>query len=122
MRLFKTKPFARFAKRERIADALLVEAISRAERGLIDADLGGGVIKQRIARPGQGRSGGYRTLIAVRYGDRAIFMTGFAKNERDNITDNELATFKDLAEDWLGASDVRIAMELELGNLLEFEK
>jgi len=66
LRIFKTKSFVRFARRERISDASLCEAIRRAERGLIDADLGGGVIKQRVARAGQGRSGGFRVLIAYR--------------------------------------------------------
>lgn len=75
----------RFARRERIRDSSLCEAIRRAERGLIDADLGGGIIKQRVARPGQGRSGGYRTVLAYRSGDRAVFLYGFAKSERENI-------------------------------------
>lgn len=66
MRIFKTKSFSRFAKRERINDAVLCEAIERAEKGILDADLGGNIIKQRIARKGQGRSKGYRILIAVR--------------------------------------------------------
>ena len=68
MRVFKTKEFARSARRETIRDATLLEAASRAERGLIDADLGGGLIKQRVARPGQGRRSGYRTLMAFRAG------------------------------------------------------
>jgi len=55
LRIFKTKHFSRFARRERISDAALREAVDRAERGPTDADLGGGVIKQRVARPGQGR-------------------------------------------------------------------
>jgi hypothetical protein len=62
MRVFKTKPFARFASREWLADQELCEAVRRAERGLIDADLGGGVIKQRLAREGQGKSGGFRII------------------------------------------------------------
>lgn len=78
MRIFKTRWMARIARKAGIDDALLVEAIDRAERGLIDADLGGGVIKQRVGRSGQGRSGGYRTLIAFRFGDLAFFIYGFA--------------------------------------------
>jgi hypothetical protein len=62
----------RFAKQSGIGDAVLCEAIRDAERGLIAADLGGGVIKQRIARPGQGKSGGFRTLIVFRAGARAL--------------------------------------------------
>ena len=85
MRLFQSRPFARFARREKITDETLREAITRARRGLIDADLGGGIIKQRVARTGQGRSGGYRVLIAIRPTDRAVFMLGFAKNDRPAI-------------------------------------
>jgi hypothetical protein len=65
----------------------MCEAIARAERGLVDANLGGGVIKQRVARSGQGRSGGFRTLIAFRAAERSVFMFGFAKNDLDNIGD-----------------------------------
>jgi len=86
MRTFKTRWFARFARREGMSDEALREAIERAERGLIDADLGGGLIKQRIARPGGGRSGGYRTIIAYRIADRAVFLDGFAKSEQGNIS------------------------------------
>lgn len=74
MRVFKTKWMARYARRERITDRSLREAIERAGRGTIDADLGGGIIKQLLARSGQGRSGGYRTLIAYRSGTRAVFL------------------------------------------------
>ena len=85
VRIFKTKLFARFARRERIKDGDLCEAVERAERGLVDADLGGGVIKQRVAREGQGRSGGYRALLAFRSREITVFVYGFAKNDRDNM-------------------------------------
>ena len=85
MRIFKTKWLVRCARRQRIDDASLKEAIERADRGLIDADLGGGIIKQRVARAGQGRSGGHRMLVAYRASSRAVFLYAFAKNERDNI-------------------------------------
>jgi hypothetical protein len=78
--IFKTKALARFAKRERISDASLTVAIENAERGLVDADLGGGVIKQRVARLGQGKSGGYRMLIGFRSKRMAVFLFGFAKS------------------------------------------
>jgi hypothetical protein len=71
--------------------------VLRAERGLIDADLGGGVIKQRVARAGHGRSGGYRTLILFRQGDRAVFAFGFAKSARANISPTDLAVLKEAA-------------------------
>jgi hypothetical protein len=78
-------------------DASLCEAIRNADQGLVDADLGGGVIKQRIARSGGGKSGGFRTIILFRARSRAFFVHGFAKNDRDNIDDKELAAFKMLA-------------------------
>jgi len=71
--------------RARISDAALCRAVRDAERGLAAADLGGGVIKQRIPRLGQGKSGGFRTLRVFRANTRAIFVHGFAKNESDNI-------------------------------------
>ena len=95
MRIFKTKALARFTKGEAISDESLVAAIETAKRGLIDADLGGGLIQQRVARPGQGKRGGFRMLIAFRP-DRAIFLFGFAKNERDNIDDKQLTTLREI--------------------------
>lgn len=121
MRVFKTKWFARFARNEGIADRSLSEAIGRAERGVIDADLGGGLIKLRIARQGQGRSGGYRMIVPFRAKDRAAFLFGFAKSERENINSDELLFLLKLAENWLSADAVRIRVELEAGNLQEFE-
>ncbi|WP_428535641.1 type II toxin-antitoxin system RelE/ParE family toxin [Rhodopila sp.] len=83
--------------------------MGRAERGLIDADLGGGIIKQRVARAGQGRSGGYRMLLAYRSGDRAVFLYGFAKSERENIGADELQTLREIGTAWLEADTQRIA-------------
>lgn len=77
---------------------MLCEAIERAERGLIDADLGAGLIKQRVARPGAGRSGGYRTLIFFRAETRAVFAFGFAKSDLANLEDDEEAAFKRAAK------------------------
>jgi hypothetical protein len=113
VRIFKAKGVGKFARRERIADASLREAIQRADRGLIDADLGGGLIKQRVARAGQRRSGGYRMMIAYQMGDRAVFLLGFAKNERDNISEAEMAALRKLAEVWLHASAEGIAMAIQ---------
>lgn len=121
MRVFKVRSVARFARRERIGDGDLIEAIGRAERGIVDADLGGGLIKQRVARPGQGRSGGFRVLVAFRLRDRAVFLYGFAKNERDNIDPDELADLRELAESWLTASVEQIGRSLVDGSLQEVE-
>jgi hypothetical protein len=119
VRIFKTKWLVRYARRERIADDSLRDAIARAERGLVDAELGGGVIKQRVARAGEGRSGGYRMLIAHRAGDRAVFLYGFAKRERDNIDADELLTLREIDAAWLAADPARIAEALEEDALQE---
>jgi hypothetical protein len=116
-----TRAFGRFARKERIGDDLLCEAIARAERGVVDADLGGHVIKQRVARPGQGRSGGYRTLIAYRSKTRAVFQFGFAKNEQDNIDDNELKELRKAAAEMLSWSDDAAAALVAGGKWMEID-
>ena len=121
MRIFKNRPFARFARKAGLADTALRTPIRDAERGLIDADLGGGVIKQRIARPDRGKSGGFRTIILFRAGARAFFVHGFAKNERANIRDDELAAFRLLAAEMLGYRDEAIARAVSAGVLIEVE-
>ena len=98
MRIFVTNWFDRFAARERIFDEHLFDAIMRAEKGLIDAKLGGGLIKQRIGRSQQGKSGGYRTIIVFKADDRAIFVFGFAKNDRSNISPSDLVRLKQLSD------------------------
>jgi hypothetical protein len=90
-----------------------------AEGGLVDADLGGGLIKQRIARVGQGKSGGYRSVIAFRRGERAVFLFGFAKNERSNIDDEELQEFKRLALVFLELNARQIATLIDDNELME---
>lgn len=113
LRVFKIKIFRRFQRKEGMSDAALCEAIVRAEDGLIDADLGRGLIKQRVAREGAGRSGGFRTIIAYRAGTRAVFVYGFAKSNRDNISAEDE---RDLAETGslllgLDAKDIRSMIE-----------
>jgi len=85
----------------------------------VDADLGGGVIKQRIARVGGGKSGGFRTIILLKAGERAFFVRGFAKNELDNIRDDELAALKSLAAQMLAYDDAALALALSEGILME---
>ena len=97
----------------------LCEAIEQAERGLVDADLGGGLIKQRVARAGQGKRGGYRMLIAFRSKLRAVFLFGFAKNELDNIDDDQLATLRETAAVWLAADAQKIERAIKDGLLIE---
>lgn len=105
MRVYKTRPFARFQRRERISDETLCKAVADAEAGLIEADLGGGLIKQRVARAGSGKRGGYRTVIAYRKETRAFFLFGFAKSARANIDDDELAALKRRAAGLLAAAE-----------------
>lgn len=109
MRVFKNAWFDRFARKHGITDEALLDAIARVKRGLIDADLGAGVLKQRVARPGQGRSSGFRTIILYRIAERAFFVYGFSKNNRDNIDDDEEAAFKKAAGYVLGLSDSDLA-------------
>lgn len=119
MRVFKNAWFERFARKQGIADEALLEAIGRAERGLIDADLGGGVIKQCVARPGQGKSGGFRTIILYRTAERAFFVYGFAKSDRANIDDNEDSAFRRAAEYVLRLSEAHLAELIGKGQFTE---
>jgi hypothetical protein len=105
VRIFMTRWFRRFARKEHLADEMLLDAVRRAERGQIDADLGGGVIKQRVARPGQGRSGGYRTLLLYRSRSRAIFAFGFAKNRKADLEPDELEAYRELAKVYLAQAE-----------------
>ena len=118
MRIFKTKTLARFTRQNGIPDASLVAAVERARRGLIDADLGGRIIKQRVARQGEGKRGGFRLLVG--FGShRSIFLFGFAKNERENIEDAELKTLREIADTFLKADDAKIEQALRGGVLIE---
>lgn len=115
MRIFQSRWFKRFARKEGIADNVLWEAVARAEKGQIDADLGGEVIKQRIGKLGQGRSKGYRTIILFRRGARAFFVYGFSKSQRaniDNIND-ELEQFKEASKLVLALNEAQLAVRFK---------
>ena len=122
MRIFKNSWFEKFARKQRIPDAALVEAVDRADRGSIDADLGGGVLKQRVAREGEGRSGGFRTLILFRAGERALFAFGFAKSDRANLDIEELAAFRRAAKIVLALTPDQIDAEIEAGRFVEVKR
>ena len=119
MRVFKTKEFGRFSRKEKIANKILCDAVARAERGLIDADLGGGLIKQRVARLGQGRSGGFRTLLAYRTQTRSVFVYGFAKSERSNIEPDEQVFWRKVADGYLALSEDAIEAAITTDDLME---
>jgi len=122
MRVFKNAWFGRFAQKEKISAAVLLDAVERAEKGLIDADLGGGVIKQRIARPGAGRSGGLRSVVLYRKGERAFFVFGFPKSGQDNIRDDEQDQFKKAAKVILALSDEQIHQLIMTGQVEEISQ
>ena len=119
VRIFKAKAFARFARKADIDDAAIRKAVHGAERGIIDAELGGGVIKLRVARPGEGKSGGYRTMVLYKPRTRAFFVHGFAKSDQGNIQRDELEALKTLAKELLGYSDAMIAKAVANGTLIE---
>jgi hypothetical protein len=120
--VYKTKQFGRFARKARISDADLWETARLVNAGVIDADLGGGVIKQRIARQGEGKSGGSRSIILYRLQGRAVFVYGFEKKDLGNIKANELEAFRELADVVLGYSDTtEMAKRVADGALLEIQ-
>ena len=118
-RIFKTRVFERWMQKTDLSDTLLLNAVAEMERGLIDADLGGGVIKKCIALPNRGKSGSVRTLIATNKNDRWFFVLGFEKNQRENISQKELLFLKDFAADLLKMSDEKLVNSIKSKNLLE---
>lgn len=114
-----TRSFARFVRKERISRPALAQAIARLSEGSVDADLGGGLFKQRVARPGQGRSGGWRTVLVYRVEDRAIFVHGFAKNAKSNLSAKELSELKRLAAVILAMAPEELQAMIENGDWRE---
>jgi hypothetical protein len=119
MRIFKTAWFVRFARGEGISDDLLREAIRRAKRGQIDAQLGGEVVKQRLPKPGQGRSGGYRAIILFRLEGRAVYAYGYAKNRRAGLRPDEVAQFKRMAAQVLALTETQLELLIARGQFEE---
>ena len=119
MRVFKNRWLTKFADRQGISDADLIEAVTRAESGLIDADLGGGVIKQRIARQGHGKIGGYRSLILFKHGSRAFVVYAFAKSNRENIDRHELQVYRETARFYLNYTDEELNALMTKGIIME---
>ena len=119
--IFKTRNFARWARNSGLSDSLLKMAVLEIQRGLLEADLGGGIVKKRIALPGRGKRGSTRTLLATNRTDRWFFVFGFEKNERVDISENELESLKKVAKDLLGLTAAQIAVALGEGSLVEVE-
>ena len=109
----------RFTRQQGIEDTSLCNAIVNAEKGLIDGDLGGGVIKQRIARPNEGKSGGFRSIVLFRRGDKAFFVYGFPKSARSNLQKDELKGFRELADVMLGYDKTALTKALKSGAIVE---
>jgi hypothetical protein len=122
MRVLKARTFARWARREGLTDTALRTAVDEMRRGLVDAVLGGGLVKKRIARSGGGKSGGYRTLLAADLRDRWIFLCGFAKSERGNVDESELRFWRKLAQAHLAMSEEIIERSIAAGELIEVER
>lgn len=121
MSVYKTKTFARFARKAGIADTQLRAAATEVMEGRFDADLGRGVFKQRVARSGRGKSGGFRTLIAFRVGGSCFFVYGFAKNDMANVTKKALEVLQAAAAVLLDYDDAAVAFAVAEGELIEVE-
>ena len=119
MRLFKTRLFAKWARKEKLSDSLLSQAVQEMERGLIDADLGGHVYKKRIALKGQGKRGGARTILAYQVTDKAFFIFGYAKNEKANISIEELKITRAFAKELLNYSNTQLDALVKKGMFIE---
>lgn len=118
-RIFKTRVFERWMQKVELSDALILNAVAEMERGLIDADLGGGVFKKRIALPNRGKSGSVRALIATNKNDRWFFVLGFEKNQKDNIGKTELNALKESAKTMLTLSEAQLDLVLTTHSLKE---
>jgi hypothetical protein len=119
MRAFKTRYFARWFRKTGLSDGSLCQAVDEMQKGLIDAYLGGGVVKKRLALPGRGKSGGARTLVATNKGDRWFFLFGFEKNARANITVEELQGLRIIASQLLRMTSGQLDEAVRDGSLQE---
>ena len=119
MRVFVTKWFARFMRVHSLEQLKLLEAIAEVQKGLTDADYGGGVLKKRVAREGEGKSGGYRTIIIYKIGTRAFFVYGFQKSSKDNLRVDELKQYKKLSSVYLQLTEAELKKLISLGELTE---
>jgi hypothetical protein len=119
VRVFKDLEFHDWARDEGVSDAVLCTAAAEIENGLVDARLGGFLIKKRVAAPGRGKRGGYRTIAAHRQDNRLFFLHGFAKNEKDNITKNEKKALQMLGEQYMNFVDTVLAQQITENLIVE---
>ncbi|MEQ8968580.1 MAG: type II toxin-antitoxin system RelE/ParE family toxin [Azospirillaceae bacterium] len=117
MRVYATRWFGRFARRQGLSADRLLAAVAEIDAGLVDAELGGGLVKKRVAKAGRGRSSGYRTIVAVRQGEIAIFVYGFEKSSKASLSGDETRTYRDLAGVLLGYDEVALAQAAKAGAL-----
>lgn len=117
--IFKRRDFARWQAGEKLSDAALCKAVQEMENGLIDAELGGCLYKKRVARQGAGKSGGYRTLLSARIGGRYVFLHGFSKSDKANITQDEKAALQFAGKVFLNLTGEALSKALRTGVLLE---
>lgn len=117
-RVFKTRYFARWMRKTTLPDSVLCAAVTEMAQGLMDAELGGGVVKKRVALPGRGKRGGARTLVATNKGSLWFFVFGFEKSDRVNISDQELAALQELAQDLLTRTNAQLDQAVQ-ENVLE---
>lgn len=119
MRVFKTRTLCRSMKRSGLTENALWAAVLEMSQGLIDADLGGHVVKKRVALRGKGKRGGARTIVATKLAERWFFLYGFSKNERSNIDKDELRAVQEVAKDLLGFDDRQLGIALQAGEIVE---
>lgn len=118
-RVFKTKFFHRWMKKTTLTDEALCQAVNEMTQGLVDASLGGGLFKKRVAIPGQGKRGSVRTLIATNLGASWFFVYGFSKNQRASINQKETLLLQKLATDLLERTDKQLDQLTQKGELQE---
>jgi hypothetical protein len=119
MQIFQTQWFARWGIKEGLSERTLCQAVAEIEHGLVDAKLGGSVVKKRVAVGGRGKSAGVRTILAFRTSEKAFFLYGFAKNQRDNISEKELQALKLMATHLLGYDDKALEKAMDAHELYE---
>jgi hypothetical protein len=119
VRIFKSIGFSRFAKKEGIGDTVLCRIADELEQGKWDASYGGDVYKKRVARPGEGKSGGYRFIVVFRSGKLTLYIHGFSKSAKDDISEKEERELKELARDILSLTDGQMQTHIDSGKVIE---